>query len=66
MSPDAAATGAEQKKAIAEAFQIAAAGGGALGPADWLESTCPERWSGSGGSARYRWCGAEGADAFAG
>lgn len=66
VSPDPAATGPEQKKAIAEAFRIAAAGGEGLGAEDWFESTCPERWSGSGGGVRYRWCGVEGADPFAG
>jgi len=66
VSPDAAATGPEQKKAIAEAFRIAAAGGSGLVPADWFESTCPEGWSGSGGSARYRWSGVDGVDPFAG
>jgi alpha-galactosidase len=65
VSPDAAATGAEQKKAIAEAFRIAAAGGAGLRPADWFENTSPERWSGSSGSARYRWCGPHGVDPFA-
>lgn len=64
VSPDAAATGPEQKKAIADAFRIAAAGGAGLRPADWLNSSCPERWSGSGGEVRYRWSGAEGADPF--
>jgi alpha-galactosidase len=72
VSPDAAAIGAEQKKAIANAFRIAAAGGEGLRPKDWLDSTSPEQWSGSGadgrpvaGEVRYRWCDAEGADPFA-
>jgi len=64
VSPDATAAGAEQKKAIAEAFRIAAAGGAGLRPEDWFETTSPERWDGSGGEVRYRWCGAEGADPF--
>lgn len=64
VSPASSATGPEQKKAIAEAFRIAAAGGTGLRPEDWFESSCPERWSGSGSEVRYRWCGAEGADPF--
>lgn len=64
VSPDPAATGPEQKRAIAEAFRIAAAGGAGSHPSDWLDSTCPERWAVSGGEARYRWCGDEGADPF--
>lgn len=64
VSPDPAATGPEQKKAIAEAFRIAAAGGAGLAPVDWFDSTCPEQWAGSGGEVRYRWCEAEGADPF--
>jgi len=65
VSPDAAATGPEQKKAIEEAFRIAAKGGAGLRPADWLETTSPERWSGAGGEVRYRWCETEGSDPFA-
>ena len=67
VSPDPAATGPEQKKAIAEAFRVTAAGGAGLRAQDWLETTSPERWvgsSGSGGDVRYRWCNAEGADPF--
>jgi alpha-galactosidase len=64
VSPDPAATGPEQRKAIAEAFRVAAAGGAGLRPDDWFDSTCPERWTGAGGKVRYRWSGAEGADPF--
>jgi alpha-galactosidase len=67
VSPDPAAMGPEQKKAITEAFRIVAAGGADLRAEDWLETTSPERWSsgGSGREVRYRWCGAEGANPFA-
>jgi len=68
VSPDAAATGPEQKKAIAEAFRMAAEGGARISPEDWLDSTSPERWSrGAGTTAqlRYRWCEPGGADPFA-
>jgi alpha-galactosidase len=67
VSPDAAATGPEQKKAIAEAFRVTAAGGAGLRAEDWLETTSPERWvepSGDGGDIRYRWCDTKGADPF--
>jgi len=67
VSPDPAAIGPEQKKAIAEAFRVTAAGGAGLRAQDWLETTSPERWvgsSGAGGYVRYRWCNAEGADPF--
>lgn len=64
VSPDSAATGAEQKKAIAEAFKIAAGGGVGLHPDGWFDSSCPERWAGSSGEVLYRWCGEDGADPF--
>lgn len=66
VSPDPAATGPAQKKAIAEAFRITAAGGSALQAAGWFDSTCPKRWTGSTGEVRYRWCGTDGADPFGG
>ncbi|MBS1805977.1 MAG: hypothetical protein JST28_21760 [Acidobacteria bacterium] len=65
VSPDAAATGAEQKKAIGEAFAITAKGGDGIRPADWFQTTSPGRWIGAGGEVRYRWSGADGADPFA-
>ena len=67
VSPDPAATGAEQKKEIAAAFRIASAGGAGVSAEDWLDTTSPERWSagGSGGDVRDRWCDREGADPFA-
>jgi alpha-galactosidase len=58
------ARGAEQRAALREAFAIAAAGGGNARPLDWLESSTPEHWQGSGKQWRYRWSGAEGASAF--
>jgi alpha-galactosidase len=67
VSPDPAATGPEQKKAIAAAFRIAGAGGTGASAEDWLDTTSPERWSSgeTGGGVRYRWCGRDGADPFA-
>ena len=66
VSPDAAATGPEQKKAITAAFRIAAAGGAGLCPGDWFDTTSPERWSSSGSprsEVRYQWS-REGANPF--
>jgi alpha-galactosidase len=67
ISPDARATGSEQKKAIAEAFRIAAAGGAGSTATDWLETTSPERWGRAGSAGeeiRYRWCSLDGANPF--
>ncbi|WP_162601725.1 hypothetical protein [Occallatibacter savannae] len=64
VSPDPAATGPEQKKAIAEAFRIAAGGAAGLHPADWFDSACPEHWASSEGEVHYRWSGDQGADPF--
>ena len=60
------ARGQEQRAALREAFAIAAAGGAAARPLDWLETSTPERWQASGAQKqwRYRWSGAEGASAF--
>ena len=68
ISPSPDATGAEQRKAIAEAFGIAAAGGTKVVPEDWMETTTPERWGrvGAGDAEkRYRWCAPGGAFPFA-
>ncbi len=66
VSPEAAATGPEQKQALAEAFATAAAPGNASAPADWFQSTTPENWLGARGNAgrRYQWCAPEGAFPF--
>ena len=61
------ARGPEQRAALREAFSVAAAGGVAARPVDWLETSTPERWQPSGrasGETRYRWSGTEGASAF--
>ncbi len=60
------ARGQEQREALRQAFAIAAAGGATARPLDWLETSTPERWQGSGAQKqwRYRWSGAEGASAF--
>lgn len=61
------ARGSEQRAALRTAFQLAAAGGVAARPIDWLETSTPERWrpSGKGGTEiRYHWSGREGAFPF--
>jgi alpha-galactosidase len=63
------ARGPEQRAALREAFAVAASGGVAARPLDWLETSTPERWQESGKASaqkqwRYRWSGTEGASAF--
>ena len=46
---------------------IAASGGAAARPINWLENSTPERWQANGKAGpewRYRWNGKEGASAF--
>jgi alpha-galactosidase len=67
VSPGPPARGPEQRAALREAFRMAASGGVAAKPVDWLETSTPERWQASGKAGperRYRWSGAEGASAF--
>ena len=75
VSADPAAVGPEQRKALEEAFDIAANGGvpsshgtseirenrrrPTIEPLDWLENTCPRRWF-TGSHVAYDW------DEFAG
>jgi len=68
ISPDPRAMGPDQKKAIAEAFRIAAAGGSGMCATDWLDTSSPEHWGRPGSPGedlRYRWCSVDGADPFA-
>jgi alpha-galactosidase len=69
VSPGPPARGKDQQTALREAFQIAAAGGVAAMPVDWIESSTPERWraglkAGAETDRRYRWSGMSGASAF--
>jgi alpha-galactosidase len=66
VSPDAAATGSEQKKALAEAFATVTAPGTSSAPADWFRSTTPEVWREGTGKTekRYEWCAPDGAWPF--
>jgi alpha-galactosidase len=68
ISPSPDATGPDQKKAIAEAFAIAAKGESNLIPIDELDSTTPEHWKNYDSvdqEIRYQWCTSSGADPFA-
>jgi alpha-galactosidase len=61
--------GPEQRAALREAFQIAAAGGTGIRPIDWMGTSTPERWLASAQSQqererRYRWAGADGVSPF--
>jgi alpha-galactosidase len=66
ISPERAAVGPEQKKALAEAFAVATARGEPATPVDWFRNTTPESWSDGTNKSekRYRWCAPEGADPF--
>lgn len=58
------AVGPEQRRALQEAFAVAAqlqAGGE---PLDWLETTCPRRWLLGGQETHYDWTGDAGASPF--
>jgi len=67
VSPEAAATGSEQKKALTEAFARVTASGVRSAPADWFGSTTPELWREGSSKAerRYGWYEPDGADPFA-
>ena len=66
VSPQATATGSEQKKALAEAFSRVTVPGAASAPADWFQSTTPEVWREGSTKAekRYEWCAPDGAYPF--
>jgi alpha-galactosidase len=67
VSPGPPARGPEQRTALREAFRMAAAGGVAARPVDWMDASTPEHWQAEGkaGSQKnYRWSGADGASAF--
>jgi alpha-galactosidase len=64
-----AARGQEQRAALRAAFEVAAAGGVAAKPVDWMETSAPERWRAAAGSRaaderRYCWSGLDGASPF--
>ncbi len=55
VSADPKALGAEQKKALREAFALAAAPQPTAEPLDWLDSTCPTRWKMGEETRTYTW-----------
>ena len=63
VSPDPAAVGDAQKRALREAFAICAGRTGSE-PLDWKESRTPERWRERNGMQRYEWLEAIGASPF--
>jgi len=60
----------EQRSAIRDALQMAAAGGVSARPTDWMESSVPQHWRELAGGAErkrhYTWNGTEGASPFLG
>jgi alpha-galactosidase len=60
------ATGAEQKKALREAFAKVTANGAASAPVDWFRSTTPDSWRDNADKTehRYEWCAPDGAYPF--
>ncbi len=64
VSPDPRSMGPEQKRAVREAFAVAA--GADAVPTDWLETRTPRVWRGRGGQAEYAWLPETGADPFSG
>ena len=68
VSPGPPATGPEQRAALRDAFQIAAAGGTSARPVDWMQTSAPRRWQPAEAKAelRYDWNGMDGASAFLG
>lgn len=64
ISPEEGQVGAEQKKALREAFAIVTSAAAAAEPADFLHGTTPELWKTADGVKHYTWCEEEGADPF--
>lgn len=61
-APDA--VGPEQRRALEDAFALAARPQPVGEPLDWLETTCPRHWRLGGQSAQYDWTGGAGASPF--
>jgi alpha-galactosidase len=65
ISPAPDASGAEQKQAIREAFQLASGNAANDEPQDWLLARTPMEWENrAGGKMHYDWLGSEGASPF--
>jgi alpha-galactosidase len=62
-------SGPEQEAALKDAFQVAAAGGVAAKPVDWMQTSAPEQWRAAKGTGtekerRYHWSGLDGVSPF--
>lgn len=56
VSPEPGAVGAEQTRALREAFlRVGTAASGPAEPQDWVESRTPDRWRGAGAEMKYEW-----------
>jgi alpha-galactosidase len=66
VSPEAAAMGPQQKRALGEAFATVTSKGQSITPQDWFGDTTPESWINDPGKAtvRYNWCAPDGAYPF--
>jgi alpha-galactosidase len=60
VSPEIEAVDAEAKKALTEAFAIAASAPPVAEPLDWLETVCPRRWRLRGKVVEFDWSAPEG------
>jgi len=60
VSVEKSAMGAEQKRALTDAFAVAAASPSLKTAEDWFESTTPARWP----THTFNWCGTDGASPF--
>lgn len=64
ISPEEGQVGAEQRRALRDAFAEVTSGHSAALPADLLHDTTPELWKRGSDEKRYRWCAADGASPF--
>jgi alpha-galactosidase len=55
VSADPSAMGSEQRAAVSRAFDIASRALPPAEPLDWLDNSCPVRWSMGGEERRYDW-----------
>jgi alpha-galactosidase len=65
VSPEIEAVTSEAKKALTEAFAVAATPQPVAEPLDWLETVCPRRWRLRGRVAEFDWSTPEGPWPFA-
>ena len=55
VSADPNCIGSEQRAALVESFDRAADGSSHAAPLDWMETTCPRKWSTAGSLKVYNW-----------